>query len=159
MNILGSLAQQLIIQDERAFADLTDFCQRHTAYDGSLRKANPEDLCLLIRKVSGYFQTTMIVVDGLDEIVHNRVDVTRMLRSLNTPSGTIKTLFASRPEIDLGYQLEGFTQVAIAAKSSDLRLYVAWEIDKRTRERKLRIRDPTLKEHIMKTLTEKADGM
>lgn len=127
--------------------------------DGSVRGHTPEELCDLIRKVSKHFQTTMIVADGLDEITNNRADVTRLLRSLNTESGKIKTLFASRPEIDIGYELEDFAQVPIAAMSSDLRLYVASEIEKRTRERKLRIRDPSLKDHILKTLVDGADGM
>jgi hypothetical protein len=43
--------------------------------------------------------------------------------------------------------------------SSDLRLYVASEIKRRTRERKLRIQDASLKDHIINTLMEGADGM
>lgn len=101
----------------------------------------------------------MIVVDGLNEIVNNRADITKLLQSLNTATGSIKTLFASRPEIDIGYQLEDFVQVSIAAMSSDLRLYVASEIERRTRERKLRIQDPSLKGHIMRALIDGADGM
>jgi hypothetical protein len=101
----------------------------------------------------------MIVVDGLDEITNNRADVTRLLRSLNTGGGHVKTLFASRPEIDIGYELEYFNQVSIAAMSTDLRLYVASEIERRTREKELRIRDPSLKDHIMTTLVNEADGM
>jgi hypothetical protein len=101
----------------------------------------------------------MVVVDGLDEIVNNRADITRLLRSLNTATGSIKTLAASRPEVDIGYELEDFVQVSIAAMSTDLRLYVASEIERRTRERKLRIKDPSLKDHIMKALVDGADGM
>jgi len=101
----------------------------------------------------------MIVVDGLDEITNDRAGVTRLLRSLNTVGGHIKTLFASRPEVDIGYELEKFVQVSIAAMSSDLRLYVASEIERRTKERTLRIRDPNLKDHIMTTLVDGADGM
>jgi hypothetical protein len=101
----------------------------------------------------------MIVVDGLDEITNNRADVTRLLRSLNTQGGQVKTLFASRPEVDIGYELEHFNQVSIAAMSTDLRLYVASEIERRTREKKLRVQDPSLKDHIMTTLVNGADGM
>jgi hypothetical protein len=101
----------------------------------------------------------MIVVDGLDEIEANRADVTRMLQGLNDLSKSVKTLFASRPEVDIGYVLEDCEQISIAAMSSDLRLYVGSEIEKRTRERKLNIRDLDLKAHIVKTLVEGADGM
>jgi hypothetical protein len=101
----------------------------------------------------------MIVVDGLDEITHDRAGVTRDLSSLNSEGGKIKTLFASRPEVDIGYELGNFVRVSIAAMSSDLRLYVASEIERRTRDKRLRIRDSTLKDHIMITLVEGADGM
>ena len=127
--------------------------------DGTKRAHTPEELCQLIRKLSEYFETAMIVVDGLDEITNDRAGVTRLLRSLNTVGGHIKTLFASRPEVDIGYELEDFVQVSIAAMSSDLRLYVASEIERRTKERKLRIRDPNLKDHIMTALVDGADGM
>jgi len=101
----------------------------------------------------------MVVVDGLDEISEDRADVTRMLRSLNDSSNSVKTLFASRPEIDIGYALEDCENISIAARSSDLRLYVGSEIEKRTKERKLNIRDMDLKAHIVQTLVEGADGM
>jgi len=127
--------------------------------EGLTRDHTPEELCELIRKISKHFQTSMIIVDGLDEITNNRADVTRLLRSLNTENGQVKTLFASRPEVDIGYELEDFVQIPIAAMSTDLRLYVASGIERRTRERKLRIRDPSLKDHIMKTLVDGADGM
>jgi len=157
--ILGSLARQLIVQDERGFAQLSEFIKDHTANDGTSRNHTPEELCELIRKLSKHSQTTLIIVDGLDEIANGRADVAKLLGSLNTRDGLIKTLFASRLDIDIGYQLEDYFQISIAAMSSDLRLYVASEIERRTRERKLRIQDASLKEHIMKTLVDGADGM
>jgi hypothetical protein len=45
----------------------------------------------------------------------------------------------------------------IAAMSSDLRLYMALEIDRL--KHKLRIKDPSLTEHIMKKLVDGTDGM
>jgi hypothetical protein len=159
LNILGSLARQIILQDERCFAELTEFSHDHTMSDGAMRSHTPEEICELVVKMSKHFQTTMIVVDGLDEIANNRANVTKLLRSLNTSNGSIKTLFASRPEIDIGYELEEFVQLSIAAMSSDLGLYVASEIEKRTRERKLRIQDASLIDHIMKALVDGADGM
>ncbi|KAH8765160.1 hypothetical protein BGZ57DRAFT_767925, partial [Hyaloscypha finlandica] len=157
--VLGALARQLILQDERCYDQLTEFYQDHTVDSHTDRDPTPEELCELISSISKYFQTTMIVVDGLDEITNNRADVTRLLRSLNTQGGQVKTLFASRPEVDIGYELEHFNQISIAAMSTDLRLYVASEIERRTRENKLRIRDPSLKDHIMTTLVNGADGM
>jgi ankyrin repeat protein len=147
------------LQDERCYAELGEFCLDHTTGYGSIRVPTPEEVAELIRKISKHFQTTMIIVDGLDEITNDRAYVTRLLRDLNTEDGHIKTLFASRPEVDIGYELEDFVHISIAAMSSDIRLYVASEIERRTREKRWRIRDPSLKDHIMTTLVDEADGM
>ncbi|TVY52006.1 putative ankyrin repeat protein L93 [Lachnellula cervina] len=157
--ILGSLARQLIVQNEECFEHLTTFYQDHVTQDRQIRTSTPEELCDLIAKVSAHFQNTMIVVDGLDEISENRADITRFLGGLNDPSRSIKTLFASRLEVDIGHVLEDFPKISIAAMSSDLRLYVGSEIERRTKQRKLNIKDRDLKEHIMKTLIEGAEGM
>ncbi|CAG8979377.1 hypothetical protein HYALB_00002503 [Hymenoscyphus albidus] len=134
LEILGALARQLIAQNEECFEDLKQFYDNDHEKDGSIRSPTVEDLCDLISLVSTRFRMAMIIVDGLDEISNNRAGITRHLKSLNDRSNTIKTLFASRPEIDIGYELEGFSQVSIATNSSDLRLYVTSEIERRTRE-------------------------
>jgi len=149
----------LIAQKEECFEYLTTFYRDHVTKDRQIRASTSEELCDLIVKVSAQFQNTMIVVDGLDEISEDRADITRFLRGLNDHSGSVKTLFASRPEVDIGHVLEDFEEISIAAMSSDLRLYVGSEIERRTKQRKLNITDRDLKEHIMKTLIEGADGM
>ncbi|TVY43645.1 Vegetative incompatibility protein HET-E-1 [Lachnellula subtilissima] len=157
--ILGSLARQLIAQNEECFEYLTTFYRDHVTKDRQIRASTSEELCDLIVKVSAQFQNTMIVVDGLDEISRDRADITRFLRGLNDHSRSVKTLFASRPEVEIGHVLEDFKEISIAAMSSDLRLYVGSQIERRTKQRKLNIKDRDLKEHIMKALIEGADGM
>lgn len=157
--ILGALARQLILQHEHAFTQLEAFCKKHHMTESTQGSATTDDLCEFIVGLSRNFSTTSIVVDGLDEIAEDRAEVTRLLKSLNKPSGTIKTLLASRNEVDIRIVLEDYPCVSIAAKSGDLRLYVHSEIEKRTKLGKLRIRDHNLKDHIVKVLTEGADGM
>jgi hypothetical protein len=121
--------------------------------------ATVEDIRDLIIELSCNFESVSIVVDGLDEINDDRADVTTLLDSLNTPHGRIRTLLASRKEVDIEWVLSTYPKISIAARSADLRLYVRSEIDKRSSKRKLRIQDPDLKDHIIKVLTEGADGM
>lgn len=101
------------------------------------------------------------MVDGLDECGVNAAEVTELLTSLNRAgqATNTKTLFLSRNHVEIRESLDDYTEIAIAAKSSDLRLYVGAEIDARTRDHKLRIKDQSLKEHIMEKLVEGADGM
>lgn len=123
-----------------------------------LRQATVEELIALIINLSSHFQTAMIIVDGLDEIAHHRAEIVRNLKFLNA-SATIKTLFASRLEVDIEDELCHYVQVSIAARSSDLSLYVLAEIEQRTTNKRLRIQDLDLKEHITKALVEGAQGM
>ncbi|KAH6716392.1 hypothetical protein BKA61DRAFT_342569 [Leptodontidium sp. MPI-SDFR-AT-0119] len=157
--ILGSLARQLIMRHEDCFEDLTTFYEEHVSPDRSIRTPSPEELCELISKLSKHFDTAMIVVDGLDEITHGRADVSRFLASLTVTSPSIKALFSSRPEIDIGHVLSDYPTISIAAQSSDIRLYIASEIERRTADMRLEIIDPNLKEHIMATLADRCDGM
>ncbi|THV48988.1 hypothetical protein BGAL_0217g00130 [Botrytis galanthina] len=157
--ILGALARQLILQHEQAFTQLEAFCEKHHMTENTQGSATTDEFCEFIVELSRNFPTTSIVVDGLDEIAEDRAEVTRLLKSLNKPSGTIKTLLASRNEVDIRIVLEDYPCVSIAAKSGDLRLYVHSEIEKRTKLGKLRIRDHNLKDHIVKVLIEGADGM
>ncbi|KAH6714163.1 hypothetical protein BKA61DRAFT_56426 [Leptodontidium sp. MPI-SDFR-AT-0119] len=157
--ILGSLAKQLIMRHEDCFEDLTAFYDDHVCSDQSIRTPLPEELCQLINKVSAHFDTVMIVVDGLDEILNGRAEISRLLATLNSASGSIKTILSSRPEVDIGHALADYRTISIAAQSSDIRLYIASEIEQRIHDERLEINEQSLKEHIMITLAERCDGM
>lgn len=161
-NILGSLAKQIAVQNERCFYALMEFWGTPGSpgrIGSSAGVPTIEAYVDLIMDLSANFTDVMIIVDGLDEVTADRSGAAEILQSLNQPNGNIKTLFASRKEVDLEHPLQQFKQLSIAAMSSDIRLYVASEIGKLTGNRKLRIQDPELKEHVMRTLVEKADGM
>ncbi len=99
----------------------------------------------------------MVLIDGLDEIETSRVETLELLCTITV--GNLKTLLASRDEVDIRSQLTDYANISIAAQSGDLRLYVAAEIEMRTSRQQLTIRDPELKQHIMKTLITGAHGM
>jgi hypothetical protein len=157
--ILGSLARQIAVQHEGCFKRIGEFYRKWNAPQIPIGENITKSLCTLIGDLSRIFSSVMIIVDGLDEVTMDRSGVAHLLQSLNTHSNHIKTLFASRKEVDLEHPLRNYRQLSISAMSSDLRLYVASEIAKRTNDKRLRIRSPDLKEHIMRTLVEKADGM
>lgn len=149
-NILGSLAQQFAKQDEKSFMKLRDF---YDAYNPEHRKDfsyDSEDLLGLVRAMTMVFDSALIVVDGLDECGTNVPVVVDSLITLHDcENTTIRTILFSRDEIEIRERLENYTKVSIAARSSDIKLYVEAEIDLRMRKKSLRIRDPSLKEHIL----------
>lgn len=160
-NILGSLGCQFALQDEQSFGKLRAFYEKHNPANQPSIDFSMEGLSDLLIEMASNFNDAMIVVDALDECGTQNKLVTRLLSGLNDNSatGNIKTLFLSRDELEIRESLEGYDQVSIAARSSDLRLFVAAEIELRTRNKDLRIKDELLKQEIMERLVQGADGM
>ncbi|ERF71769.1 hypothetical protein EPUS_01684 [Endocarpon pusillum Z07020] len=157
--ILGSLVKQFMVQDETEVAfEALRVCY-HSHQDPSPRLPKPEKLLELLHAVVRPFSVAAVIIDGIDEISSNRLEATELLRCINQPHGSIRTLFASRCEIDIEECLDDYERVSIAARSSDLELYVASEIEIRTKRKQLNIKDPDLKAQIMKRLINGADGM
>ena len=156
--ILGSLVKQLALQDERSLLDLEEFYEVHNPKEHPPKEVTAIELCELLKNMASHFKNTMILIDGLDEIETKRIETLEMLCDLAS-TGNLKTIFASRDEVDIRNCLAQHTNISIAAQSGDLRLYVAAEIEIRTARHQFMIQDPELKEHIMKTLITGAEGM
>ena len=160
VNILGSLAKQLAMHDLHSLARLEEFYDQHHKEGGISAVSGAEDLRDLIIEISKPFDNAIIIVDGLDECVSNRSYLVELLSSLNSASiNRVKTLFAGRDEHDIRSKLQDYATVAITARSCDLRLYVAAELQNRIGKGELVLRNSFLKEYIMGRLVEKADGM
>ncbi|KAL8669455.1 MAG: hypothetical protein Q9168_005951 [Polycauliona sp. 1 TL-2023] len=159
--ILGSLIQQIAKQDEESFEKVEAFCDLNNPDYRTDVDYDPQKLRDLVSDIASSFGSASIVVDGLDECGVNAAEVTELLASLNSKdtNSNIRTLFLSRNEVEIRDHLEDYTEIAIAARSSDLRLYVGAELEARTRNRKLRIKDQSLKEYIMERLVDGAEGM
>jgi hypothetical protein len=163
--ILGSLASQLAIQSEECFAKLEKFYEQFYS-EREITWTTPataDDFCSLIRDMSENFDQVSLVIDALDECgpVTNQSQLAQHLASLTSdPNKNIRSILSSRKNIqDLEYHLAGYNKFSIAAENSDLRLYVAAEIEVRPRIKLLRMRDPNLTEEILESLIGGADGM
>jgi hypothetical protein len=159
--ILGALVRQLAIQNPRCLGTLDKFYALHYRESRSTTGPSvaPEDLCLLIQSLSTFFDEVMVIIDALDECGTDRSKVVELLASLNADGFNIRTLFTSRLETDIEFHLDSYEKISITVTSSDLRLYVASEIESRSRKKLLRTRDPDLKGEIMDRLVEGAEGM
>lgn len=151
-NILHSLIRQLAIQNEYAFQEIETFWEQYTlemnrlAFDveeegneSTLKPPRrlPDDrsrtnafqseklVTELLQRMSNHFERVMVIVDGLDECGEQTVASTILLSTLaDSEFGRIKTLLASRDEQEIRDQLSGYDKLSIAAKLSDIRLYV-----------------------------------
>ena len=158
VQILGSIARQIARQDEQCFKKAEKLYKRQQSNHENLTRAPSSEMVRdLILEMAVSFENVMVLVDGLDECGDGTSEVVELLASLNTKTQNIKTLFLSRDHVEICDALSDYVKISIAARSSDLRLYVGAEIEKRSK--KLRIKNPSLKEAIMERLIEGADGM
>ncbi|TVY37053.1 Serine/threonine-protein phosphatase 6 regulatory ankyrin repeat subunit B [Lachnellula subtilissima] len=163
-NILSSLATQLARQNETAFTPLQKLYEKHHPKDRGTILLQVSDLVKTVSQQSSCFEDVSVVVDGLDECGNDTADIVQSLASLATNSSSnIRALFLSRDEYEIRELLQQqFSVVSIAAHKEDLELYVAAEIASRQRKlgrEQLRIRSPELRDHIIQTLVNGADGM
>ncbi|KAK4690674.1 hypothetical protein P7C71_g6170, partial [Lecanoromycetidae sp. Uapishka_2] len=160
IQILGALAKQIAKQDEQSFEQLESFYKTRHPDGQELLPFDAEDVRDLVLRMSSFYERTMIIVDGLDECGDNTSIVVGLLASLMEAEGTtIQTVFLSRDEAEIRDFLYGYTQVSIAAQTADIELYVGAEITRRIRTKRLRIKDPSLKDYIMERLVTGAHGM
>ena len=138
---------------------LEEFYGRNCPEPGAAATITSDGLCSLLKAFSVNYDDVLIIIDALDEC-GDRSHVLELLASLNADGKfNIKTLLTSRFETDIEMHLQGYEKVSIAATSSDLKLYVAAEIENRSRKKALRTRDPELKMEIMDRLIQGAKGM
>lgn len=148
------------MQNEESFEVLEEFHKRHHPEGKPFTTWTEQDLIQLIQKMTSVYDHAFIIVDAVDEIGQDRSSVIGLLQNLiGQSTDNVKILFTSRNEPDIQSMFKDYDQVCVAAQSSDLRLYVAAVIEERTRTRKLKIRDASLKEDIMQRLVDGADGM
>jgi hypothetical protein len=110
------------------------------------------------------FEDVSIIVDGLDECgKQTSIGVQSLVKLACDENSNIRLMILSRDLLEIGGLLKNeYTQLEVEARSGDLELYVAAEIERRQRifgSGQLRIKSPELKNHIMKTLVERAGGM
>lgn len=161
-NILGTIACQIARQDasQHSFRLLQDYYNSCHPRDKPVSNPKAAELLALISDMGSSFDEVSIVVDALDECGDDRGEVVQALASLNENAlSNIRTAFLSRDEPEIKNILEDFMHIPIAAHNDDLKIFVAEEIEARVRKRKLRIKNPGLKNEIMEKLSHGADGM
>lgn len=152
-NILGSLVGQLCQQNANAFRDAVGFHASYNTTGGSPKLPTVSELGALLQRISLQFDSPVsIVVDGLDEGGLDRSELLGELSMLNRNSGNIRLIVFSRAEADIKHHFSDFSQLSIAARTSDLQLYVDANLHR------LRLEDGELEREIREALVSNADG-
>ena len=160
-NILGAIASQLARQKDEAFDILSQYYDELHPTRGLPKTPDPDELRARISTMSEKFSHTIIIVDGLDECDDRTDDVVDSLSELVDYSTAVSMALFSRNHYNIRVRLEeaDFEHIAIAAHTEDIQLYVAAELDKRIRSRRLQLTNMEMKDEIMETLVNRAEGM
>lgn len=156
--ILKCLIGQLARQNRQCMNILEAKLELHQNTPAQTWTSNGDELEIMLRKMIRQFNEMSIVVDGVDEC-HDAALIADSLSSLASETPNVRILIFSRKEALLVPFFEEYVHMSIAAESQDLRLYVPAQIEARTRLRKLRIKDPNVKDEIIEKLVNGADGM
>lgn len=161
-NILASLASQLAQQNETAYKLLEEYYDDLRPEDNLSADPTAEELIEVICEMCTSYNQVYLIVDGLDEC-DKQVDAT--LRDLLALAMTqahdlINIALLSRDELLIRHQVEDhFYCVEMEARTEDIQIYVASELEHRISLGRLRFRDIELKDHIMVRLVDGAKGM
>lgn len=158
--IISALVKQLCRTRDTISADLLKF--KHDSLQPSF--ASLQDIFV---SLAAQFDQIFVVIDALDECPKDKRHqiigfLTKVLRSIRRA----KVFITSRKESDIAeaFQREETPVIEILAEnvSEDINVYVCSEV-KRLREgyngKRLYVQSDALEEKIIRTLTEKADGM
>lgn len=160
VNILGAIATQLARQKEEAFLILKDYYEALHPKTGLAKSPDPDDLRAKITEMSELFDQTIVVLDGLDECGDNTDIVIDVLRELGDYTERLSLAVFSRDHQEIRQGLgEDYETIPIEAQTGDIKLYVASEIERRVRNRQLRLADMVMKDEILETLVVRAKGM
>ena len=155
LNVLGSFITQLAAQAPAAMLEALGFYSAQGTQSGLSIRPTEEALGSLIESLSLHFRDGVtLLLDGLDECgtSHQRSRLVAVLSSL-PGIGFIRVMVFSRAEEDIRECFRGFLDISVAARSTDLQLYVA------SRVASLNLKEDGLRVEIFEVLTQGAEGM
>ncbi len=168
-NLLPSLLIQLSSRSDH-FCDI--FSRLHKAHDNGLRQPSDSALtqCLKEMLTLPYQRPVYLIVDALDECPDTSdfpsareqvLDLVKDLVSLRLPS--LRICVTSRPEVDISDALESLVSHTVSlqdepGQKKDIADYVRSVVHSSSGKFMKRWRQED-KEHVIKALSEKADGM
>ncbi|KAI9662308.1 MAG: hypothetical protein M1821_008475 [Bathelium mastoideum] len=151
--IMASLVRQLARQSWPGFELIESFYKKRTSQGNQWSQPSAEQLADLFVQMSHFFANCMVIVDGVDECGDNQV-----MTSAKDPAPS-KCLSSVAMSMTYAGSATDFQKMPIVARNSDIQLYVTAEIEQRIDNKKLRLKDNTLKEVIVDSLVNGAQGM
>lgn len=125
-------------------------------------KPKASELLQVLVKMFSYFQDVRLIFDALDECGDHTRAIAKHIKELGShEAGNVSLAIFSRDETDIRdfFAPPVSKHIEISAHTEDVEQYVRTEVESRLDNKKLRVRNPSLKEEIVTKLVSKAGGM
>ncbi|KAF2113185.1 hypothetical protein BDV96DRAFT_601378 [Lophiotrema nucula] len=162
VHILGTLATQIARQSEDSYEILERYYIALHPEKQLESKPKADEFSQVIEQMASCFDDLRLIVDGLDECGDCTRAIAKLLRGLSrcsTSNIALALLSRNEPDISDVFSPPHSEHIEVAAHTEDVEHYVRTEIETRTEDRKLRIRNAALKEEVVSRLVAKAQGM
>lgn len=159
-NVLGSLVRQLLPMSWLAPGSdhleyLKALRRRHNWNNARL---SSEELISIITRISKFFESIYILVDGLDECL-KREDLVELIQTLAVEAHTVNIAVTSRPEMEFERAFAGRPCIRVGIDEfvdSDISIYIDWRLEHDVKLKSIRA---NRKHEIKRRLLSASQGM
>lgn len=160
INVVQTMASQLARQNTKAYEVLEEYYRELHPAQGIPNVPSLWRMREVLQEMVAFFNTVYMVIDGLDECDEFAREVAIMLAETVQDEENLSLAVLSRDELVIRESFEdSFVHLDIEAQRDDVRLYVASELELRTRRGQLRLRTVGLKDEILRVLVHENGGM
>lgn len=158
VNLIASILQQLIQDDDVVPADVLTLYRHHARRKGSIPTLI--ELSKLLQSQVCRLSTVFIAVDALDERREGDTETADdFLEELRALQPHVRLFVTSRPSAAIELELKDAIRLQVLAHDTDVRTYLEQRIARTPRLKRHVDKDPTLREGITNTIIEKSKGM
>lgn len=154
----SAVARQLLEQKLTIPEDVSHLYRKHCG-KGTLLTLTE---CLeLLRSLANDYSEVYIVIDALDECIGQEKEPfwSDLVNQLKACIPNLHLFCTSRHIEDVGAVMQSATQIEICASEADIKAYVRDKLKSKDNLVELCHQDPYLQEHIVSTVTSKANGL
>lgn len=158
---MGSLLQQLFRQSPKVPSGLLEAYKMHKSSTAETAQIGLRECFTFLRDFIETFSEVFVVVDGLDECPHREIDDIRdeLLDQLKALPPKTQLLFTSRDLPAIALKFATHQRLEIHASRQAIEGYLEARINSSKNLRRHIQRKPNLRQAIIETVAQKAEGM
>ena len=161
VSILGTILKQLLLPKSSLLDTLRS--ELSSAFQSGSGTPDRVELAILLNQVLKAYSEIYVIIDGVDECEKNvQNDILYAIEDMiELNQCTVKVWISSREDTDIMNGLRKYPSIHIAETkvTGDIENYVQTAVKSKLQSGELFIRDQTLEEEIISTLTTKSQGM